>query len=326
MSPKVTVLMSVYNGEDHLTQSIESILLQTYKDFEFIIINDGSTDDTLKIITSFNDSRIKIINQKNAGLTKSLNRGLSLVKSDFIARIDADDISHPERISKQIHFLQSNPDIVLVGSNAIIIDENGNRLGKTHFPYNHDELIEKMIELISPFPHASVFFRQKVALDMGGYNERFLRGQDFDLWLRISQKFKIACLKEPLIFLRKSFNSISHSGDISLSYKMGIIALIDYCRRKNKLVSLSNVSDDVWEKFRINFDQWFRKHKYDKKAGAKKHFKAFGLELKNRNLLRALRELVYSFRLAPLFFTYKGIGIKVPEDIKQFLRSPFYFQ
>jgi len=311
----ITVLMGVYNGQGYISQSMESILLQTYKDFEFIIINDGSTDDTLKIISSYEDSRIRIINQNNAGLTRSLNQGISLAKGEYIARIDADDISMPERLSTQVQFLKSNPDVALVGANAILIDEDGKKTGKTDFPSKNNELINKMIELISPFPHSTACFRRETALSLGGYNERFTRGQDFDLWLRMSQKYRIACINEPLIMLRKSFESISFKGDESLSYKMGIIALIDYFRRLNGLDEFSSATNDTWKTFGLKFDQWFRKHKYEKKAKAKKHFKTFMVELAKRNLLNALKELVNSFKLDPFFFTYRGIGIKVPGDI-----------
>jgi len=115
--PKISVIMSVYNGEKYLREAIESILNQTFRDFEFIIINDGSTDKTSEILSSYNDPRIVIINNKrNIGLTKSLNKGLKMVKGEYIARQDADDVSLPERLERMVNFLDMNRDVGLLGS------------------------------------------------------------------------------------------------------------------------------------------------------------------------------------------------------------------
>ena len=122
--PKVSVLMSVYNGEKYLKEAIKSILGQSFKDFEFIIINDGSIDKTEKIIKVFNDKRIVLINQENIGLTKSLNNGLKLAQGDYIARMDADDVALSYRLEKQVKFLDSNPHIFLVGSSCYLINES----------------------------------------------------------------------------------------------------------------------------------------------------------------------------------------------------------
>ncbi|HKQ33129.1 MAG TPA: glycosyltransferase family A protein, partial [Thermodesulfobacteriota bacterium] len=117
MTPKVTVLMTVYNGEKFLNEAIDGILNQTFRDFEFLIINDGSTDGSREIIKSYKDPRINLVdNESNIGLTASLNRGLSLAGGEYIARQDADDISLPERLEKQISILERNPDIALLGS------------------------------------------------------------------------------------------------------------------------------------------------------------------------------------------------------------------
>ena len=115
--PKVTLLMSVFNGQSYLKEAIESILNQTFEDFEFLIINDASKDNSLRIIQSFDDSRIKLVhNSDNIGLTKSLNKGIDLAKGEFIARMDCDDISLPERLSMQVSFMDKNPDIGILSS------------------------------------------------------------------------------------------------------------------------------------------------------------------------------------------------------------------
>src|SRR4051794_29608800 len=115
--PKVTVLLAVYNGERYLREAIDSILGQTFQDFEFLIINDGSTDSTREIILSYHDPRIRLVdNEDNIGQTRSLNRGLALAAGQFVARQDADDISEPERLASQVAFLEIHPEVVLLGT------------------------------------------------------------------------------------------------------------------------------------------------------------------------------------------------------------------
>ena len=139
-TPKITVLMPVYNGEKYLKESIESILKQTFRDFEFLIINDTSTDESEKIIRSFKDSRIKLIkNEKNIGLTKSLNKGLDLAKGEYMARMDADDISLPKRLEIQVAFMDKNPKIGVIGAWAKVIGESNKKYIKT---YSNFEKIE----------------------------------------------------------------------------------------------------------------------------------------------------------------------------------------
>jgi len=127
----LSIVMSVYNGANYVSDAIESILNQSYDNFEFIIVNDGSTDNSLKIIESFTDKRIKIINQDNQGLVAALNTAIKAASGDLIARQDADDISLPERLSKQVGAIITNPNLVLLGSSIITIDEYSKELG-TH--------------------------------------------------------------------------------------------------------------------------------------------------------------------------------------------------
>jgi len=123
--PKISVIMSVYNGEKHLPRAIDSVLEQTFEDFEFIIVNDGSTDNTPKILGSYSDKRIYVINQENMGLTRSLNEAIELPRGAYIARMDADDISLPDRLLYQVDFLDGNEDVCLLSSSYYVIDESG---------------------------------------------------------------------------------------------------------------------------------------------------------------------------------------------------------
>ena len=209
MEPKITILMSVYNGEKYLREAIDSILNQTYKDFEFLIINDGSTDRTPKILQSYKDQRIKIINnEKNIGLTKSLNKGLKIAKGEYIARMDADDISMAERLEKQVNFLDQKKNIGLVGTSHLKINEKGKILQPVRTLTDEKELKEKLL-VANKFYHGSVMFR-KVCIDkVGFYREEFKSSQDYDLWLRIADYFEMRNIPEILYKWRVNIKSIS---------------------------------------------------------------------------------------------------------------------
>ncbi len=211
-TPLISVLMSVYNGERWLADSIKSVLNQSFKDFEFIIVNDGSDDSSLKIIESFaySDSRIRIFNKENSGLTHSLNYGLSKARGEWIARIDADDMCAPDRFLRQLQYSRSEEDLVLIGSGLFIIDDHGNQIKTVRYPKKHKRLIRSLSKGLPFFPHSSAFFKLENALEVGGYRAEFKRSQDQDLWLRLSSKGKITCLNKSLVSIRKHSEQISN--------------------------------------------------------------------------------------------------------------------
>lgn len=203
----ISVVMSVYNEEYYLEEALNSILLQSYKEFELIIVNDGSTDDTISIIEKYKlkDSRIKSFNINKSGLPKALNYGVSKAKYDLIARMDADDICQPNRFYKQIDFLKKNPEIDILGTNAFLIDKKSNIIGETSIPLT-DYDIKKRMKYSSPFVHPSIIIRRKAFELLGGYNEKLLLAQDFDLWQRaLDLDFKFANLSEQLLRYRVNF-------------------------------------------------------------------------------------------------------------------------
>jgi len=188
-NPKITVLMSVYNEEKYLREAVDSILNQTFENFEFLIINDASTDKTVKILESYNDPRIKIYNnKKNIGLTKSLNVGLKMAKGKYIARQDADDISMPDRFEKQTDFLNKHDNYAVVGTFARIINEHSEEIRPFRIP-TEDSDIRNFLKTDNCMVHGSVMIRMSTLLDMGFYNEDFERSQDYELWLRLTKKY-----------------------------------------------------------------------------------------------------------------------------------------
>jgi hypothetical protein len=207
--PKVTILLPVFNAEAYLNESVESILAQTFADFELLAINDGSTDRSEDILASFSDTRLKIINNDgNQGLVYTLNLGINLARGIYIARMDADDIALPERLALQIRFLDETSNVALVGGQAEFIDSNSKSFMLCQLPQTHDEIITKIFSA-NCFVHPSVMFRANVISNLGGYREEALHAEDYDLWLRIIEHYDVANLGEILVQYRIHPNQVS---------------------------------------------------------------------------------------------------------------------
>jgi len=224
-NPIVSVVMSVYNDEKYVSLAIDSILNQSHKDFEFIIINDGSTDKTLEILKEYEakDSRIVLIDQENKGLTKSLNIGIKKAKGKYIARMDSDDISHPQRLQKQIEFLETNHDYALLGCNVIKIDENSNELEKNQTKYSYKD-IYKRFKYGNCIAHGSVMINRELIAELLEYDENFKYSQDYRLWTKIAKNYKVANTYEHLYYLRLHDNSISKTKLEEQAIYAGIIS------------------------------------------------------------------------------------------------------
>jgi len=214
--------MSVYNGERYLREAIDSILNQTFTDFEFIVIDDGSTDGTADILRTYTDPRVRVISQQNQGLTISLNRGIAEAHGIFIARQDADDRSFPERFAIQVAFLSSNKDIALVGSAVEVISGTGKVLATFRHPGESADISE-VITKYNCFWHGSVMFRRESFLALGGYSEAFVTAQDYDMWLRFSERYLLANLRDPLYAYRFSADSITVKRMVS-QHRLAVLA------------------------------------------------------------------------------------------------------
>lgn len=208
--PKVSVLMAVYNGDRYLREAIDSILGQTFQDFEFLIINDGSTDRTREVILSYDDPRIRLVdNEHNLGLTQSLNRGLMLAKGEFVARQDGDDISEPERLAKQVAFLEANPEVALLGTWYKKIDAQGSLIGLRELPCDYTQIRWSLL-FFCPLVHSAVMLRKPTVVEqLGTYDESFSYSQDYEFWSRIARHFPVANLNEPLVQYRVSPGSMT---------------------------------------------------------------------------------------------------------------------
>jgi glycosyltransferase involved in cell wall biosynthesis len=203
--------MAVFNADRYLRQAIESVLAQTYRDFEFLIIDDGSTDRTATILAQYArlDTRIRLISQDNAGLTKTLNRGIDLARGQFLARMDGDDIALPDRFARQINYLHANPDCVLVGSRVLLIDPQGLPIREICQLQTHQEIDSALLNHGWPIVHPAVTMRTDALRAIHGYDQTYRTNQDHDLFLRLAEHGTIANLPEVLLHYRQHPHSVS---------------------------------------------------------------------------------------------------------------------
>jgi glycosyltransferase involved in cell wall biosynthesis len=211
VSPPLTVLLSVHNGRRYLREAVQSILDQSFGDFEFLIINDGSTDDSLEILNEFaqSDSRIRIVSRANRGLTVTLNEGITLARGEFIARMDADDIALPDRLEKQLTYLQDNPECVLVGSRVLLVDPDGLPIREICNQQSHEDIDYSLMTHGWPLVHPAVTLRASAVRAIGGYSEKYRTNQDHDLFLRLAEHGRLANLPDTLLKYRQHEKSIS---------------------------------------------------------------------------------------------------------------------
>ena len=208
MSEKIiTVLMPAYNAEKYIGDAIRSVLEQSFSNFELVIVDDGSTDNTKAVMDSFTDERVIRMVQEHGGVSKALNTGLAVAKGKYIARFDADDICFFDRLEKQYIFLETHPDYVIVGSDAEYMLENGEFLFRfSCIGHTHEDLLQKLY-FYCPFIHSSVMYRKEAVQKAGGYSLAAHNFEDYLLWTQLSRYGKLYNLPETLIRIR--FNPAS---------------------------------------------------------------------------------------------------------------------
>ncbi len=199
----VSVVMSVFNGQKFLSAAVDSILSQTFSDFEFLIIDDGSTDGTAEILNGFasRDSRVRIFRQENKGRAVSLNIGIGLAKGRYIARMDADDVALAYRLEEQIEFIERHPEICVLGGGVELVNSTGSLI-KVYQPPLVDAEIKLAMRRYNPMCHPSVILRKEVAIAAGGYRKALLDADDYDLWLRMTERGEIGNLGSTILRYR----------------------------------------------------------------------------------------------------------------------------
>ncbi|WP_428330852.1 glycosyltransferase family 2 protein [Mucilaginibacter sp.] len=240
--PKVTVLMPAYNAAKYIGEAIASVLEQSFANFELLIVNDGSTDDTEKVIRSFNDPRIVLIDQENKGIAAALNFGLAHARAPYIARFDADDICLPNRLKIQYHFITAYPEYSIIGSAVDYMDADGHFIF-THHPEGHlNEEIQQLKYSVCPFIHSSVFYKKEVVLNNGGYNEHAYTYEDHFLWVNILKNEKACNLSQTLIRVRLNPESIT----IDEKWRTRKFRSIKYNTLKNRVITAAE-GDELYQ-------------------------------------------------------------------------------
>ena len=317
MKPDISVVMTAYNGEKFIAQAVDSILNQTFKNFEFIIVDDYSSDQTYKIISSYQDPRIQLIrNKENLGQTKSLNIALEQSEGEFIARMDADDVSCPERLAVQYEYLKNNPHIAVVGTWCKDINENGKFIRTYKVPC--DSLIIKMFLAVSGdltvwcLSHPTVLMRREALEAVGFYTERpnTNKGhpQDYDLWMKLARGYQLANIPQALLKYRILFNS-----DSRLYPKKQLDARFEITKDKIHYYLPSLKEDQLYSLARMI--EYYPQE--DKMAGEKildlfeAYFEAYtAYEFKKHSLIKKYKEKIKLYYLPQLFLTNKRLSIR----------------
>jgi glycosyltransferase involved in cell wall biosynthesis len=231
--PKVSVVMPAYNARRYVVEAIDSVLVQTLADFEFLIVDDGSTDETSEILKAYaaRDRRVRVITQSNSGVGAALNRGIEQARARYIARMDSDDVCLPQRFARQVQYLDTTPECVLVGSRVLIIDQDGLPLFEMEsVQTTHERIDELLMQARWSVVHPSIMMRADVVRKLGGYNNALVPVEDHDLFLRLAEVGRLANLAEVLLRYRKhATNSVKVLAD----------------RRVN---ALRRVMDAAWER------------------------------------------------------------------------------
>jgi glycosyltransferase involved in cell wall biosynthesis len=231
--PRVSVLMPVYNAERYLTAAAESVLGQTFGDFEFLALDDGSTDRSLELLRrcAGRDARMRVISGPNRGLVGALNELLAQARGEYVARMDADDVSRPRRFERQVDFLREHPECVAVGSRALFIDPEGLPLYEDVDHYSHEQIERALLRPMVGILHPSVVMRRAAVERVGGYRSDYLHVEDLDLFLRLAEVGQLANLPEVLLEYRVHAASVSHSHTLE-QHLSGLRAVRDTCARR----------------------------------------------------------------------------------------------
>ncbi|WP_406695896.1 glycosyltransferase [Singulisphaera sp. Ch08] len=208
-NPRVSILLPVHNGMPFLVETVESVLRQSLKDFELIVLDDGSTDEGPAYLQSLGDDRVRYHRLERVGLVTALNEGLRLARADIIARIDADDLAAPTRLEEQLQFLQANPRCVLLGCDYWEIDVQGNVISENPFKMTSDLALRFQLFFSATFSHPGVVFPRKVVGELGGYRTQFDVSEDYDLFSRLALRGTVACLPRKLLSKRIHGGAVS---------------------------------------------------------------------------------------------------------------------
>jgi glycosyltransferase involved in cell wall biosynthesis len=213
--PRVSVVMTVYNAERYLREAVESILNQTFGDFEFIVVNDGSTDGSRRILEEYarRDGRIRLVSRPNTGIVAAANEGIAAARGEYLARMDADDVSLPRRFEKQVAYLDAHPECVIVGSRVLSTDPHGIPVAPSEHALTHEEIDAQLMTATGGWAllQPATMMRLDAVRAVGGYRGKYNISEDHDLFLRLAERGKVANLPEVLFHYRRRYDGATHT-------------------------------------------------------------------------------------------------------------------
>lgn len=274
----ITVFIALYNSEKYIEQTLNSLLNQTFTNFEILIINDASTDNSVEIVENFNNSKIRLIhNETNRGICYTRQRGVEEAIGKYIAIIDSDDIAMHNRLEKQFDFLENNPEFALCGTDAKFIDENNKEINHLHIVNHEPELIKIMLLFANQFINSSVLIKKEAVINVGGYIKSI--AEDYDLFVRIAEKYKTANLKEKLVSYR--MHNVSDSRTKKELYSIAEKEILAYQFKKLK------IDGD------LDYIPYLLFHGNNRSIKKKDLFVFFNTVLKNNTLLKIYDEVLF---------------------------------
>lgn len=292
-TPRVSVLMATYNAMPYLPAAVESILKQEMTDFEFVIVDDGSTDDSATYLDSLDDPRINLIRQENAGLSASLNTGLAACRAPYIARMDADDSCTTDRLGKQADYLDAHPEIGCLGSQTAPFGDVS--VGKNlKLPMTHEELCLALEEGRHAFVHPSVMMRAEPIREIGGYWPMRVVAEDYDMFIRLSEVTRFATIDQVLYHMRFHMDSLNGSGMKRMR------RAVDYARDRN-VRRRQGMPEITFEQFCDNRQRapWHQRITESIDAHARAQYRASMGDLCNARKLRGYARLGWAAMCAP---------------------------
>jgi glycosyltransferase involved in cell wall biosynthesis len=208
--PSVSVLLPVRDGARFLAEAVDSVLGQTLTDFELIVVDDGSTDGSAAILERVADPRVSVLREPPRGLVAALTTALAHARADYMARMDADDVSEPRRLERQLELLEMRPDVAMVATWVTVVDEEGRELRREVLPAEHEDLVRRLL-LRNPFQHGSVVLRRTALEAAGGYRSDYGANEDYDLWRRVAHEGRLACVPEALYRYRLHADAVTRT-------------------------------------------------------------------------------------------------------------------
>jgi len=317
--PLISIITTFYNAELTLKKTVRSVLEQSFHDFEYILVDDGSEDKSVELLLIDADPRVHLLRPGRVGRSCALNLALKYASGKYIAIIDADDICLPERLSIQVALLEQYAGVTLVCSNAELIDIKGDFCGLTSFPLSHAELKKRIINL-DPFPHSSVMYRKKEALEVGGYNERCIKSIDYNFYLSLLlEGYEFYGIEKALIKLRVYSKSWGKDDKNALQIRFGIIGLINFYQKQHEKIGILDLDDQEWFESKKKFDLWFDHKKYQQQIQAKCLLSKLRMNFRNYSIYDTIYVLKKILTLDLWFWRYRGCNFLYPIDVEDFL-------